>query len=573
VNISKCKFFKKDLRFLGYIIDDGKLKADPEKLLAISEFPVPDKPKKLRRFLGMAGWYRMLIPNFSIVTGPLTDCLKLGNNKQFKWTPEAQKSFDLLKQALQSPPVLTHPDFGKMFYVQTDACKSGIGAVLFQKDDNDEEHPIAYMSKKFNTTQSKWSTTEQECYAVIEGIQKFRPYIEGLPFTVITDHSSLQWLINHKDAHGKLFRWCLKLQPFEFDIEHRKGSQNVVADTLSRAFDLDELHCQTPDIDLDSPYFLSAEYNELKDTIRQNQERLPDLQVSENFIYKRTLFRKGDPNDDLHIWKLYLPKELTKIAIEAAHNPPEAGHCGMHKTLHKLRTKYYWPKMPIEVYEYVRNCQICKKSKPANYILRPPMAKKPIEERPFQKLYLDFLGPYPRSKLGHTSLLVILDSFSKFVFIKPLRKANANSVINYLIESVFCTFGVPETIFSDNGKQFLSKEFQDCLEAYGIEHKKTPNYSPQSNTSERVNASILAAIRSYIGNKEHRTWDTNIPQITAALRSTVHEAIKFSPYFVLFGQHMTTHGTNYQLLRKLDALGENEAEILEPADFLTLIRN
>jgi len=199
------------------------------------------------------------------------------------------------------------------------------------------------------------------------------------------------------------------------------------------------------------------------------------------------------------------------------------------------------------------------------------MAKRKIEDRPFQTSFIDFLGPYPRFKIGCTSLLVVLDAFSKFVFIKPLRKANTKNLIEYLVDSVFCTFGVPEVVFSDNGCQFTSKEFANLLEAYGIKHVRTAIHSPQANQSERVNGSIIAAIRSYI-NSEQRDWDVNIPHIAAALRNTVHEATNTTPYFLLFGQHMQTHGSNYALLRKLNELEEGDSEIIPPEDFLKQIR-
>lgn len=168
---------------------------------------------------------------YSATAAAMTDLLK--KSDRFKWTPEAQQAFDSLKISLTTAPVLKHPDFSKHFFIQCDASMMGVGGVLFQLIDGDE-HPVAFMSKKLNSAQRNYSVTELECLAAILCIQKFRCYVEGMPFTVITDHAALKWLMEQKDLTGRLARWSLKLQGFNFDITHRKGTANIVHDTLSR---------------------------------------------------------------------------------------------------------------------------------------------------------------------------------------------------------------------------------------------------------------------------------------------------------------------------------------------------
>lgn len=195
ININKSKFCMREIKYLGHIVGNGRISPDPDRVRSIVEFPRPTTIRQVRRFLGMAGWYRRYINNFSDVAAPITDLLK--TTDRFTWTPEAMVAFDSLKICLTTAPVLTHADFSLPFYIQCDASLLGVGGVLFQVKDGGE-HPIAYMSKKLNSAQRNYSVTELECLAAILCIREFRCYIEGMRFTVITDHAALKWLMEKK---------------------------------------------------------------------------------------------------------------------------------------------------------------------------------------------------------------------------------------------------------------------------------------------------------------------------------------------------------------------------------------
>lgn len=167
-----------------------------------------------------------------------------------------------MKIKLCSAPVLVNPNFSKPFIVQCDASAVGVGAVLAQEDSEGIERPIAYMSQKLNKAQRNYTVTELECLAVVQAISKFRAYIEGQEFKVVTDHASLKWLMRQSDLSGRLARWALKLQGFEFTIEHRRGKENVVPDALSRVFEgnITEVEIEImPSIDLNSDVFTGLE--------------------------------------------------------------------------------------------------------------------------------------------------------------------------------------------------------------------------------------------------------------------------------------------------------------------------
>lgn len=568
INIKKSCFAIKQVKYLGYIVGEGCLRVDQDKVKAISEIPTPTSIRQLRQFLGMVGWYRRFIEDFSTLTFPLTELLS--KKKSFKWNDEAQKSFELLKIKLCSAPVLVNPNFSKPFIVQCDASAVGVGAVLAQEDSEGIERPIAYMSQKLNKAQRNYTVTELECLAVVQAISKFRAYIEGQEFKVVTDHASLKWLMRQSDLSGRLARWALKLQGFEFTIEHRRGKENVVPDALSRVFEgnITEVEIEImPSIDLNSDAFSGQEYLRWKDEITKLQ--YPDFKIVDNYIYKRISFSTG--NNDEGNWKLLVPTELRNEVIYSAHNIPNASHGGIAKTIERIRRFFFWPRLVTDVKRYIGECNICKTTKLPTMSLKPPMGQMVETERPFQRLYLDLIGPFPRSRKGNIGILIVLDHFTKFTFLKPLRKFISNPIVTYLRDEVFNCYGVPEVIVTDNGTQFRSKEFELLLNNFGIKHQLTAVYSPQSNASERVNRSINAALRSYVRD-DQKSWDVYLNSVNCALRNSVHQTTGESPYKLVFGQTMICHGKDYEIMRKLTYLKESDAE-LERMDKFAILRD
>lgn len=579
VNMEKSEFMLREVKYLGFLVGEKGLRVDPSKVDAIKDFPAPTSVKQTRRLLGMAGWYRRFIPNYSSVTSPISDLLSKPNQKKFHWTDEAQSAFENLKILLSSAPVLINPDYKRPFLIRCDASSSGVGGVLFQEEDDGAERPISFMSQKLNSAQRNYTVTELECLAAILSIKKFRQYIDGYRFTVITDHASLKWLMSQKDLSGRLARWSLKLQGYDFIIKHQKGSENVVPDALSRTQcdSINELlHCIplfVETVDLNSTEFSDTEYVKIVKNVEVDPQKYLNLKVHENRLYIRLEPKQGDVLSDLSIWKLWIPKPLTNKLMEDEHNNVQASHGGIVKTLDRLRRYYYWPRMRQDVQKFVNSCETCKTTKATNQQLRPPLGSHHRIDRPFQKIYMDLLGPYPRSSNQKTTILIILDQLTKYVILKTLTKATATKVASILREEIFDVYGVPETVFTDNGVQFVGKEMKALLKEFGINHMTTAFYSPQANASERVNRSILAAIRAYIDKNKHTAWDAHISQIASALRTSVHQSTKYSPYFSVFGYHKIDHADSYKLLREIDSIDSNEIEIINTNDRLTLIHD
>jgi hypothetical protein len=201
-----------------------------------------------------------------------------------EWTPEAQKAFQKIKDALVSAPVLSSPNFSKLFVIQTDASDTGLGAVLMQELDGDER-VIAYASRSLTKAERNYSVTERECLAVLFALEKFRPYVVNTHFTIVTDHYSLLWLNRMKDPGGKLARWCVKLNQFSFDLVHRKGKLNVVPDALSR------LPAEMAAVDIDSFLGVNLDnldesYTRVRENIIANPQKNPLWKVENGFVYR-----------------------------------------------------------------------------------------------------------------------------------------------------------------------------------------------------------------------------------------------------------------------------------------------
>ncbi|GFQ93609.1 retrovirus-related Pol polyprotein from transposon 17.6, partial [Trichonephila clavata] len=221
LNPSKCNLFRHEVNYLGHIISADGVRTDPQKVSAVKDWRRPKNVHELRSFLGLRTYYRRFVKGFSSIARPLH---RLTENKQkFLWTDECEEAFNSLKAALTSSPILVYPDPEKQFILDTDASHESVGAVLSQEI-NGQEHVIAYWSKCLSKPERNYCVTRKELLAIVKAVENFHSYLYGRKFLLRTDHASLTWLLNLKNTEGQIARWIQKLEEYDFEIKHRKGS-------------------------------------------------------------------------------------------------------------------------------------------------------------------------------------------------------------------------------------------------------------------------------------------------------------------------------------------------------------
>lgn len=450
LKLKKCQFCLSELTFLGYRITPSGIKPDEDKIQAVTKFQAPSTVKNVRQFLGLTGYYRRFVPNYARHAEPLHVLTR--KDAVFRWDDKCQESMETLKKFITSAPVLRFPDFTRSFFIHTDACDLGLGAALMQKDSDGREVAVAYASRSLHKAERPYSTPEKECLAVIWALEHFRPYVEGLHVTIFTDHNSLRWLMSGPNRSGRLARWSLRLQDFDFSIVHKPGTRNTVPDALSRnslpltddaPIDLLPDYAVIGSLDLRAlPPVLLADRSHLKQLqnddpdigqLLRNLEVNPhtgsDINSPPQFVVHDSLLFYSDPKarcglHPLKELKLYAPTSIRGTLLSYYHDHPTAGHLGFSKTLARLRLRFFWPKIEADVKRYVMSCSVCQLTKPSQR--RPAGLMVPISpQKPWQYTGLDFVGPLPRTASGNSHLLVFVDYFSKWIEVCAVKEATA----------------------------------------------------------------------------------------------------------------------------------------------------
>ena len=237
LKLEKCCFFKKHIQYLGHLISADGIQPLPEKLESIAKMPAPRNPKEVKQFLGLVGYYRKFIPRFADISRVLTHLTK--KDVEFKWTPECENCFQILKEFLQQAPILRYPDPKASYTLYTDASKYAYAGVLTQHN-NGTDHPITYVSGLFSGSQLNWVTLTKEAYAIYMSVKKLSFYIDTAKITVRSDHLPLKKFLEKNTLNSKVNNWAVELESQNITFEYIPGIWNTLADTLSRLIEMDE---------------------------------------------------------------------------------------------------------------------------------------------------------------------------------------------------------------------------------------------------------------------------------------------------------------------------------------------
>jgi transposase InsO family protein len=494
--------------------------------------------------LGLTSYYRKFVYQYAKIASPLNSLLRKGN--VYKWTPDCQRAFQELKDRLISAPILAYPNFTQPFRLYTDASTSGLGAILAQIQDGIEK-VIAYSSRSLSKAERNYGITELEALAMVWSITYYRPYLYGQKFTVLTDHIAIKVLKTTKELDGKLARWALKLQPYDFTIEYKPGKNHTNVDTLSRLYEpatiytlgTIELHDFRKQQRQDPELRIIIDYLENQTLPLTDQEVDYVLQQSTmHTMMDEILCFLGPPTEN-QIRKLparmVVPYTLRQDLLYKYHNDPWSGHLSMKRTYGKLATKYYWPRMYSDTNDWIKNCTDCatKKRYPK---LKIGTSTSFIANRPFQIVGSDVMGPFPVTERGYRYILTFTDHFTKWVEGFPIKNANAVTIANHYVNDIVCRFGTPEQFLTDNGSIFTGHVMQEIHRQLEVKSIKTSPYHPQTNgLTERFNKTLVDMLSMYV-SAHHKDWDQQLPQVLFAYRTSIHSTTKETPFYLMFGR-------------------------------------
>ena len=555
LNPEKCRFFQKQVEYLGHIISADGVQISDRNRTAILNFPKPTSIKQVQSFLGLCNYYRKMIHDFATIAEPLNALLKKG--VKFTWSELCDEAFENLKTKLLTAPIMKLPNFNQEFIVYTDASNFGVAFILVQKGDDDVEYVVQYGSRSMTPTERRYSTTERECLAIVYACKELRHYLANRHFTLITDHASLKYLMKAKDVHGRLGRWALLLQEFDMTILHRNGKLMKHVDSLSRNIP------SKPDQKLPTVSAMNDEM--LPDTLqRVRQQQLNDSSL----VALIEFLRSGRlPNDKVHARKLIImqdvfhldqngllyyvggankqrpttskrlviPVSMINEILQMAHVTPQSAHFGIKRTYANLSAKYFWPRQYASVERFVKQCECCQARKSPPRVPRAPLI--PMEaDQPFSLIGLDTIGPIKTTKNGNKYIAVATDYVTHWVEAKALPSIDGPQIADFIYNEIITRHGAPRVILTDQHKTFRSKLIVELTKRCNITQASTSGYRPQTNgLTEAMNKFLCQALAKFV-NQQHNDWDEYLSSILMAYRFTpCTRSTQYSPFYLLHG--------------------------------------
>ncbi|UYV73747.1 hypothetical protein LAZ67_11000696, partial [Cordylochernes scorpioides] len=495
LNKEKCLFLKKDICFLGHIINEDGVRPDSKKLEALERCKKPFDKTSLKSFLGMLSFYSKYIPNMSTLAGPLYQLLKKDN--RWKWSSQCEKAFLNLKLTLLNSQALIHYSMKLPLTLTCDASAYGISGVLCHIVEG-EEKPITFVSRTLSSAEVKYSQTEKEALAIVFATSKLRQYLFGRKFVLKSDHKALTTVFGNKRLlppliANRLHRWALELSNFDFDIRYTNKDTMLCADAFSR-LPLEEINSREDNIDLvthDISFLNVTPLDHL--IIEEETNKDPVLNKLKEYLLEDPQLAKKDETMKPFLSKLenfsvlqgcifvysraVIPRTCQDQMLKLLHQ----SHIGINRMKSLARSSVWWPKMDSQIEEFVKECSPCM-----HHQTSPPAENTPWPRtnQPWQRVHVDHF--YFR---GDCYLLVV-DANSNWIEVFPVRGTTSQENIK-LLRECFARYGLPQCLVSDNGPPFNSIEFKEFLRKNNVYHLTSPAYNPSSNGIAEVSVRII----------------------------------------------------------------------------------
>jgi hypothetical protein len=415
----------------GNILSAKGIAVDPSKVKDVFEWKPPTTVHQVRSFLGLAGYYRRFIPDFSKLVKPITSLLK--NDTKFNWYSRCNEAFEQLKMLLTTAPVLAQPNIEKPFDMYCDTSGSGLGCVLMQ-----EGRVIAYASRQLRRHEEHYPTHDLELAVVVHALKIWRHYLLGNICHIYTDHKSLKYIFTQSELNMRQRRWLELIKDYELEIHYHPGKANVVAYALSRKASYRCLTMKASDITLcqemeklNLGMIQHGTLNQLKlESVLL--QRISDAQRSdEGMKHIHEKMKAGKANsfrtdDQGIVWfnnRIVVPKndEVRQQNLDEAHLSRYSIHLESTKMYHDLKQHYWWTKMKIEIARYVARCDTCRRVKAIHMKTAGPLQSLPIPTWKWEDISMDFIVGLPRTAKGFDSIWVIIDRLTKIAHFLPVK--------------------------------------------------------------------------------------------------------------------------------------------------------
>ena len=553
IGLPKCEFAVSEVEFLGHNLNSSGCRPLIKHTSAIKEFPTPTDKPALQRFLGMINFYRKFIKDAALILAPLTNALK-GPDKLLVWSPSMESAFLQAKRLLSAVPTLVHPAPGSAVSVAVDASESHVGAV-FQQQMRGEWFPLSFYSRKLNDAERKYSAFDRELLAAYSAIRHFRFMLEGRSFTLFTDHKPLTFAISRTSPpwSARQQRHLSYISEFTSNIVHIPGAENCVADALSRPTGSTSLPpqfktawTQTPSnssgcVKTVSPApgltpvsgFSFDELASLQSSCSSVQSMLSSSSLQIISVPYGTIEVKCDVSTGVP--RPLVPFSLRRKLFDLLHSTT---HPGVRGSRRLISSRFVWPKMSSEIGSWSRSCLQCQRSKISSHV-KSSVPQIPVPGRRFSHVHVDIVGPLPSSQ-GYSYLLTMIDRSTRWPEVVPLSSITAESCVRSFISTWVSRFGVPDTLTSDRGSQFISSIWTGVCRELGINVSKTTSYHPQSNGMiERFHRSLKVALRARAAGSN---WFQHLPLVLLGLRTIPKEDTGFCSAEAVYGSALSVPG-------------------------------
>ncbi|RVW12300.1 Transposon Ty3-G Gag-Pol polyprotein [Vitis vinifera] len=535
----------------GHMVSQEGISVDPTKVEAVTKWERPKNVFEVRSFLGLAGYYRRFVENFSRIACPMTRLTRKGVN--FDWNDRCEESFQELKRRLTTAPVLITPISGERYTVYCDASKNGLGCVLMQRG-----RVVAYASRQLKNHEQNYPTHDLELAAIVFALKLWRHYLYGENFEVFSDHKSLKYIFSQKDLNARQRRWLETLEDFHFTLQYHPGKANVVADALSR-----KAQCVLSGLVVYEwkMYDYISEFNPCFDVHDSGacfctlvaqptilQKVIEAQRKDKKLECMRSQIMAGDAvegwnihsNGGIHFLnKLCVPNDaqVKEEVMKEAHHSRFTVHPGETKMYHDLKRQYWWQGMKRDISQFVSKCLTCQQVKVEHQKPAGLLQPLPIAEWKWDHVTMDFVTGLPRTPQSKDSVWVIVDRLTKSAHFLPMRITDSVIVLSKLyVKEIVRLHGVPLSIVSDRDPRFTSQFWQSLQKALGTEIKLSSAFHPQTDgQSERViqilEDMLRACVMDFKGN-----WVEHLPLIEFAYNNSFQSSIGMAPYEALYGR-------------------------------------